>query len=361
MSLREICKEKTALTEEEITFLEGIAGSLPFMADLMAADIFIDCMSKDGATVVVAAEAKSRWGLSAYSESIAGEIALSANEPAVYRAFDTGMPVRDLKAITQENKAVRQVVVPIHMETGKTIAVLISERDIQQSMRREQKFQELVREKEEHSGTILTPQGTEHAHAAVSMREIHHRVKNNLQTVASILNLQARKTDDAKIRRAFEENTARVLSIASIHDILVHTDDPSGVDLMPLMEKIQRNLQAVFCESHRVMIQVKGDNIRTSPDKATSIALVVNELVSNSLQHGFDPEQNGCIRIMLRAGTLYSSITVEDDGVGFDAAALGNEGLGLAIVQLTVKDKLGGELHFSSSKAGTKTIFDFQA
>ncbi|MDD2955755.1 MAG: sensor histidine kinase [Oscillospiraceae bacterium] len=352
MTLREVCMEHGGLPPEELQRLEALEQGLEVTAELTAADVFIDLFDREGMAWVAAQASPSVEG-SSYRERVVGRSALRENEPAVYRALESGVTVRDLKAVTQENKTVRQDVAPLKNAAGQVIAVLISERDVTGDLSREKKYRELMREKEEQSpARTLTA-------ADAAMREVHHRVKNNLQMVASIMNLQARRTENAEVRRAFRENTARVQSISAIHDLLTHAEDSAAVELMPLLEKIRRSIQSIFRESRLVEIRIEGEDMSVPPDRATSIALVVNELLSNALEHGFREGESGLIRIQLCPGALFSVITVEDNGMGFDAAARCADSLGLSIVTLVVKEKLGGDLRILSDENGTRASFDF--
>lgn len=359
MTLRELCWAHTALTDDEVSALEQVAATMQYTADLTGADLFIDCLNREGETAIVVAHARPRGVMSAYDRPVLGQAALREKEPAVYHAFRTGMVVRDLKAVTQEDKTVRQDAAPIRDAGGRVIGVLIREKDISSTVTREKKFRELARERESRADSLLglSPAGDSHA---VAMKEIHHRVKNNLQLVASILNIQARKASDPQMKRAFRENTSRVLSIAAIHDILTTGENGDRVELLPLLEKLRRNLQSMLPRGRELTISVRGDGMSVSSDKATSIALVVNELLTNALEHGFEGRQKGSVTVTLLRGRETSAITVEDDGRGFSPKEKREESLGLEIISLIVRDKLGGELQIQSGPEGTKAMFDFR-
>ena len=109
--LRKICQEHTLLSDTDIAHLELTEGQLPLMAELTGADVFIDCMTKDGAVMVVAQARPHTLG-SAYQQDVVGHFAHQDNEPAVFQTLQTGAPARDIKAVTQENQTVRQDVVP---------------------------------------------------------------------------------------------------------------------------------------------------------------------------------------------------------------------------------------------------------
>lgn len=356
MTLTEICRRSTGLGDEAILQLERVAETIQYTADLTGADIFIDCMDKDGVAVVVA-QAQPGKESSAYRQTVLGQAAVREKEPAVYHAFRTGLVVRDLKAVTQEDQAVRQDVAPIRGSSGEVIGVLIREKDVSRSISREKKFRELARERESINDSML---GMSHADShSVAMKEIHHRVKNNLQMVASILNIQARRSSDEHIKQIFRENTGRVLSIAATHDILTSTDIGDEIELKPLLEKLRRSLQSMSPREAEVTISISGDDVTVSADKAASIALVANELITNSLEHGFGGRTNGEITVTVQHGRQNSTIVVQDNGIGFSPDEDRGQSLGLDIISLIVQDKLGGKLQMQSGAGGTTAMFDF--
>ena len=357
MTLRTLCEIKTNLKVEEISQIEELSDKLQYIADLTGCDIFIDCLDSEGHYAFVVAEAKPGGNFSLYDKPVLGQAALSENEPAVYSAFQLGITVRDLKAITQENKSVKQNVTPIKNVAGKTIAVLIREKDVSRRLLDKKKLTQLAKEKEDRSVPILRQEFDANR---VTMQETHHRIKNNLQMVASILNLQARKTKNTDMRRAFKENIGRVLSVAAIHDILTKNETDDVIDVKLIIEKIRRNLQSIVESGQAITIVVEGDDLSVDVDKGTAIALAVNELIINALEHGFEGRTTGTIRISIRKGNQYSAIEVSDDGIGFDSSKKNNQSLGLDLVALTVQEKLKGTFRMDSSAGGTKAIFDFK-
>ena len=160
-----------------------------------------------GGRVLVAAQAGQADEGSAYREKVVGQWVLPQREPAVFHAIRLMAPVRDLKAITREDRVARQNAVPIRGEGGRCIGVLIRERDISRDLLQEKKFQSLARSYEQEDLSLRSPQPLRDDAA---LREIHHRVKNNLQLVASILNLQARRAPDSACRRLLGESDHRL-------------------------------------------------------------------------------------------------------------------------------------------------------
>lgn len=358
LTLRQLCEQHTALLPEDITCLEHVAHTMQYTADLTGSDMFIDCMDKAGTTAVVVAQAKPSGDFSAYGQTVLGQQALEENEPAVYCAFRTGLTMRDLKAITQENISVRQDATPVKNSQGTVIGVLIREKDVSRTLRQEKKFEILARERDDFTGAMLglSPTGQNAA-----MKEIHHRVKNNLQLVASILNIQARKSSDPYIQQVFRENTGKVLSIAAIHDILTTTEHSDCIELTSLLGRVRREIQFLNQNGKEIAIVVEGEQVFVSSDKATSIALVVHELATNALAHGFQGRTQGVVSIRVERRNRYTSVIVEDDGEGFDPSRIRSDSLGMEIITQTVRDKLGGEFQLSTGPHGTKAMFDFLA
>lgn len=359
-SLRALCLAHTALSPEDIALLEEVAASLQHMADLTGCDVFIDCMARDRSTALVVAEAKPSSDLSAYDRTVLGQEALPENEPAVYQALETGVVIRDLKAITQEQVAVRQNVVPIKNSVGTVIGVLIRESDISTAMRREQKYAALSRAREEWPAAPA-PDPMSHPPYAdgLQLREVHHRIKNSLQLVASMLNIQARKQENRQVTQVFQDYVGKVLSIAAIYDMLTLSGDQC-VSLKRLLERICETIQQIGGSDYPVTILVEGDELSVPSDKASSIAMVVHELVFNALEHGYEPGQAGKIVVSLHRGSRYSSVMVEDNGRGFDPASVRKGSSGFGLISMMVRDKLRGELRFSTGLTGTKAFFDFR-
>lgn len=364
MTLRELCRQKTALAESDIAELERIATTIGYMADLTGSDIFIDCLCRGGGGCLVVAEAKPTDGLSVYDCQVIGQGVSREKEPAVFAAMETAMPVRDIRAITQENRLVRQDVVPVKNESGAVIGVLIREKDISERAYRDRKYEELAREKEEQSellerfGGGVTPYTPSVEQNRTAMKEVHHRVKNNLQMVASILNIQARHAELPEVKAAFKENVSRVLSFAAIHDLLTQDETLADLSVREVAEKVCFNIfHSTGCPQKGIAIQVLGDDIQVDADRATSIAIVVNELVMNAVEHAFADQNGGEVQVILSRGNSYSAVTVADNGGGFSLS--GGSSFGLDLVNATVRDKLRGKLHVASGEEGSRISFDF--
>ena len=350
-----LLKNETALPEADIARIVSIAAQLPLMAELSGADVFIDCQRRDG-TLFVAAQSAPSTVRSSYEKSVVGQAVTAEKEPAVHHAFDLKTPVRDLKAVTQEGRTVAQNAVPLLNEDGGCIAVLIREKDISSAVAQEKKYLTLARSHAAEDASLRRENVEEND---LLLREVHHRVKNNLQLIASILNLQSRRCEHPETAQILQENVQRVLSISVIHDIMTrHMGDFTTVSSLQLLTQLRANLQSLSPHSG-VSIALTAEDVPLPADTASSLALVVNELVTNALEHAFPHGAGGTITIAFAAGKRFHTLSVSDNGCGFDPSAP-RKSLGLRIVDSTVRDRLHGKLTVHSDSSGTRAAFDFK-
>ncbi len=155
----------------------------------------------------------------------------------------------------------------------------------------------------------------------ILLKEIHHRVKNNLQVISSLLFLQSKKFDDEKVMAAMQESQNRVRTMALIHEKLYQSGDFTAIDFGNYLNEIIRFLKSTYSvESKHITFQVEADHLELGLDYAIPCGLVVNELVSNSLKHAFNGRQNGEISIRMHAKDSDSiELTVRDNGIGLPA------------------------------------------
>ena len=191
----------------------------------------------------------------------------------------------------------------------------------------------------EHGRTVMR---------GVLAQEIHHRVKNNLQTVASLLRLQARATN-ADPRKALEDSVHRILAIAAVHEVLTEQRE-EVVELRELLERLRAML--VQGLSGGKDVQANLESVSIAGNRATALALVFSELLQNALEHGGDSVQ---IELAQQNGEVL--LAIADDGSGIEADA---SGTGLSIVQALVRDELQGRLDLTND-AGTRAEVIFPA
>jgi two-component sensor histidine kinase len=184
----------------------------------------------------------------------------------------------------------------------------------------------------------------------VLAQEIHHRVKNNLQTVASLLRLQARSADSIDPREALEHSVNRILAIAAVHELLTERRD-EDVELADLIDRLRAMLVQGVGGDKEVTSSLEP--VSLPGVRATALALVFAELLQNALEHGGDRVR---VELARRNGEVVLAIADDGAGVADDAAA----GTGLSIVRALVRDELRGTLELSSS-AGTRAEVVFPA
>jgi two-component sensor histidine kinase len=176
----------------------------------------------------------------------------------------------------------------------------------------------------------------------VLAKEIHHRVKNNLQTVASMLRLQARSTG-IDPRQALEDSVNRILAIAAVHEVLMERRE-DDVDLGDLVERLRRMIVQGVGVGKDVVSTVEP--VSLAGDRATALALVFSELLQNALEHG---GRHVGIELGSRNGDIV--LAVVDDGAGVGESVAGT---GLSIVQALVRDELHGTLDLLDSTEGLR-------
>jgi two-component sensor histidine kinase len=194
-----------------------------------------------------------------------------------------------------------------------------------------------------------------------TIREIHHRVKNNLQTVAALLRLQARRIDSVDAKLALEEAVRRVGSIAIVHETLSQ-EVLDEVAFDEIADRLGAMVTDVGARADRVAVRRKGSFGVLPNESATALAMVLTELLQNAMEHGYpEDEQTGSITVEPQrlAGRL--RVTVDDDGVGLPAGFDPDTSLnlGLSIVRTLVESELGGLLELRSGpERGARVVVD---
>lgn len=201
---------------------------------------------------------------------------------------------------------------------GTANAIVCSIRDISDTVQAEERIKASLREKE------------------VLLREIHHRVKNNLQVITSLLDLQAGYTTDTEATELLLESQNRVRTMALVHERLYQSQDLAQIDFRTYIKELTTTLfNSYLIDSSRVGLDVDSDTCHLDIDRAIPCGLIINELVSNSLKHAFPEDRTGVIRVHLRSEDNEKfAIIVSDDGIGLpkDLDLDHSETLGLQLV-----------------------------
>jgi PAS domain S-box-containing protein len=218
---------------------------------------------------------------------------------------------------------------PIATEAG--VMVLASIIDITERQRAQQRLEDALREK-----TVL-------------LNEVHHRVKNNLQVITSLLNLQADYAADPRLRAILTESCGRVKAMALTHQLLYERKDFSRLDLGDYLDRLVQSIRSSYRGTgNRISLHMARPetDVQIDLERTIPCGLLVNELVTNSFKHAFTGERQGKIVIQLDAGTdSLICLSVADDGIGLppDSELAQGSSLGLQLVQLFV-EQLHGSL-----------------
>lgn len=194
---------------------------------------------------------------------------------------------------------------------------------------------------------------------SVVIKEIHHRIKNNLQTVASLLRLQARRVDSEQTKKALHDSISRILSIAVVHEVL----SKEGMDMVDvrsvLTQMIDMIIHNMVDRDRHIVINLTCDSFTLFSRQATSLILIINELVHNALEHAFVRRDRGIINIEVKQEDYEILLVVADNGIGFNEEDLNkSNSLGLNIIRTLVEEDLKGIINIIGQR-GTKVEVKF--
>jgi two-component system, sensor histidine kinase PdtaS len=309
-------------------------GTFPFPRDEVALEeaprvadgvILLDDQLRIRFTSPNAISSLHRLGIHAYTpELLLGDIGF--DQDAAEAAFRLRVPVTE--EIERGETSVLIQAIPL-LERGRSTGAMILVRDVTDLRRRDR--------------ILLSKDAT--------IREIHHRVKNNLQTIAALLRLQGRRLQSPEAQEAIQESERRIRSIAIVHETLSR-DAADVVEFAEIIGPLVRVVEeTVSTPELRLHFDVDGNAGQLPGEIATPLAVVLNELMQNAVDHAF-PETDdggpseGHVRVIVRRGEGELVLEVVDDGVGLppDFSLEGSRGLGLSIVHALVTSELGGEI-----------------
>jgi two-component sensor histidine kinase len=216
----------------------------------------------------------------------------------------------------------------VRNDAGEPVALVGVARDITGRKKAEEQIRLSLREKE------------------VLLKEIHHRVKNNLQVISSLLSLQASRLTNTETLAAFRESQARVKSMALVHEELYQSEDLSCIDFGDYLHRLGASLVNMYrTPMSSIEVVIDAERVYLSVDAAVPCGLIVNELVSNAMKHAFAGRTRGTVRVSFVHCDPRSALTVQDDGIGLPAGidVGATESLGLQLVNALVH-QLGGTL-----------------
>lgn len=180
----------------------------------------------------------------------------------------------------------------------------------------------------------------------VMLKEIHHRVKNNLQVISSLLSLQSEHVNDDEVRRVLRDSQSRVRSMAIIHQRLYQSTNLAEINFAGYIGELCSQLLRTYGPSGRnIQLTTEADEIFLEVDKAIPCGIILNELVSNALKYAFPGEEDGTVAVEFRQKGEEIHLVVRDDGVGMppDLALRTAESLGLRLVNM-LTEQIGGSV-----------------
>ena len=242
---------------------------------------------------------------------------------------------------TKGNRVIREVYLnPIFNENNEVVLVSGIAHDITDKQIAEENLRDSLKEKE------------------VLLKEVHHRVKNNLQVISSILNLQSSYLEDEKIINILRESQDRIKTMSIIHESLYQANDFSQINFSQYVVSLSKNLVHSYGNFDSfVETTYKIDDVHLSLDLSIPCGLIINELVSNALKYAFKGRKKGKLNISLQLKNGVVTIIVADDGVGIPSNINIREtnSLGLQLVSSLV-EQIDGELKMDNKKGTTFTI-----
>lgn len=211
-----------------------------------------------------------------------------------------------------------------------------------------------------HDATVARRKERERLVRRAMVQEIHHRVKNNLQTVASLLRIQARRAEHEETRSVLRDSINRILSIAVVHEFL--SQHEKAIDIRDVAGRIVSQVKSGILDPSRpIKVGVDGDALFLGAHQTTMLALVINELLLNALEHGFTEVESGEIFILFTDHGDSVELLIHDTGRGlpadFNLASAGS--LGLQIVQTIVQNDLSGQFSLAAAQGGTSAVVRF--
>lgn len=194
----------------------------------------------------------------------------------------------------------------------------------------------------------------------VLLKEVQHRVKNNLAIISSLINLQGEKTKDEFHKGLFQESKNRLDSIARVHELLYRSESYTKVNLKHYLEEILDNLKDSFSGNNKkIQIMDEVEDITLDVSTGIPLGLILNELVTNCYKHAFNNADTGVIEVKLNEEGKKIKLVVKDNGSGFDPANAGKSSLGLHILDGLV-EQISGELKYSNNNSGTTAAISFE-
>lgn len=193
----------------------------------------------------------------------------------------------------------------------------------------------------------------------ILLKEIHHRVKNNLQIITSLLSIQSAFIEDDFLKSIFGNSQRRITSMALVHEMLYQTENLSKINYKNYLGDLSQSIYASFDSPNNIQIETNSEEIYFSVETAVPLGLIINEIITNSLKHGFtDTTKGGFVRVQLSHQDGVYTLLIGDNGVGFKES-FRSKSLGLKLIK-NLSIQLEASVERISDKPGTtyKIIFE---
>ena len=230
---------------------------------------------------------------------------------------------------------------PIKNSRGKVVHTVYMSEDITEQKLAQEQIKASLKEKE------------------VLLKEVHHRVKNNMQVISSLLGLQISTLGDDKLAEILKESQSRIRAMAQIHEKIYQSQDLSRIDFYDYVQGLTKKLHQSYSQNPGIALQTSCENVFLSADTAIPCGLIINELVTNSLTHAFSRDDTGEISVSIHSDNNDYVLEVSDNGSGFPAGIdfRNTDSLGLRLVTILVS-QIDGHIDLDSSN-GTKFTIKF--
>lgn len=351
--LNEALAEANGVLVHEVSERERTALSLRMLLDATPEGIVV----VDDEGLIVEVNGALEWMFGYPRQQLIGQssdmLVTEADRPTVqgyrerYAADPQAMLTRgsgpDITALRSDGKAFPAQVGLSPYQLGDQLRIIATVRDVTEQRAVERRMETSLREKE------------------VLLREVHHRVKNNMAVMSSLFYLQQRYAKDPDTVRVFRESESRVRSMAMVHEVLYRSDDLSAVDFSRYLDSLVDHLSNVYRGTlPGLRLDREIEPIRLSLDQAVPCGLLLNEVLTNAFKHAFVDGAPAALRVLARARAGEVRIEIVDNGVGVpeDLSPDRTQTLGMRLMQ-ALTEQLDGRLSTERQDRGTRTSLTF--
>lgn len=268
---------------------------------------------------------------------------LESMETGLSSVFETGGPFRHELKISHPSGIVWEDIklIPLFAASGKVHSIMGIARDITERMRAEEKIKSLLSEKE------------------LLLHEVHHRIRNDLNTIISLLTLQARRLKDPSAVTSLNDASNRVQSMKVLYTVLYQSADFKKISTKEYLSFLTDEITAMFTGMEFVAVEKHIDDIIIDADIVSPLGIIINELLTNAMKHAFTGRDNGVIKVSFSARDRHATLIIEDNGAGIPESIdiSSSTGFGLHLVD-SLTGQIGGTIRLERRK-GSKFIVEF--